>query len=340
MDPELNKGVGFNSNIPPDHKVGDTHILAVGINAYSDAPLKNCVRDTQDFLTVMMEDYDIREDLVIKLFDEEATKAAIFAALDDLYARMRAEDNFIFWFSGHGFKHPVTKMGYWVPAGSSLKNTAGSIPNAEILGYVKAMPARHILLLIDSCFSGTLFAAPHRGETVEPHLLEWRKSRWALTAGREETVSDGQSGTNSPFAEKLLFCLRNHPATRPLFIGELTDFVVDAVGRNANQQPDGRPLQNVDDMGGRFALRRKGWSIPDIAVLENLDSTKKGPVERMISPEEAAFECAKSDPAALKTFIGTFPESEFRPQAEAILEKIKLREANNEKIKNLLRQGK
>ena len=53
-------------------------------------------------------------------------------------------------------------------------------------------------MIVDSCFSGSLFMRFKSVGLAE--RLEHIPSRWGLTAGRNEVVADGKMGNNSPFA--------------------------------------------------------------------------------------------------------------------------------------------
>lgn len=103
-------------------------------------------------------------------------------------------------------------------------------------------------MVVDACFSGSLFASSSRGyvENVEKY-----KSRWALASGRLETVSDGKIGENSPFARVLIDYLENNKKAK-LPVSELVQHVKVQVSEINKQTPLGNPLKNMGDEGGEF----------------------------------------------------------------------------------------
>ena len=86
--------------------------------------------------------------------------------------------------------------------------------------------------------------------------VEQYKSRWALTSGRLEYVSDGQTGKNSPFASYFIKYLQDNQKKK-VPVSELVNYVKSAVGNNSEQQPVGNPLKSVGDEGGEFIFYLK-----------------------------------------------------------------------------------
>ena len=81
------------------------------------------------------------------------------------------------------------------------------------------------------------------------------RDRWGLTAGRNEIATDGQPGGNSPFAESILYELRN--ANGPVGVAELCYKVLEIVAANADQTPRGEPLKIDGHRGGQFVFHLK-----------------------------------------------------------------------------------
>ena len=76
---------------------------------------------------------------------------------------------------------------------------------------IKAMPAKHVMVVADSCFSGTILRSSDitRGLKIERTSPEYEhylkrivedKSRTALTSGGLEPVMDSGGGQHSVFA--------------------------------------------------------------------------------------------------------------------------------------------
>ena len=113
--------------------------------------------------------------------------------------------------------------------------------------------------MADSCFAGSLFAKG-AGRNVGKRY-ERDPSRWGLTAGRNEIVSDGKAGDNSPFAESLLYRLRNNIGA--LNVQELCAHVTEYVLANSKQTPIGEPLQIEGHKNGQFVFHMKKDELAD-----------------------------------------------------------------------------
>ncbi len=235
------------------------HLLIIGIDQYdNDIPkLNNAVRDANAFQEVLMKNFQFEAQNITSLFDQQATKKNILATFDQLLEQLTDQDNLVLYFSGHGELHEVTDRGYWIPVDAVNGDRSTFLSNSEVVDFFKFCKAHHIFSVIDSCFSGSLFEA-NRGNTVQERL-DNIPSRWLLTAGRKEPVSDGALGKNSPFATSLLVHLRNNEEGS-LWCSDLCNRVLRAVSFNSQDQtPRGEPLQNVGHQGGQFVFYKKDY---------------------------------------------------------------------------------
>lgn len=132
----------------------------------------------------------------------DATKADMVRAVARLAREVTAADGVFVYYAGHGYLLDDTGMGYWIPVDGSVHTAVQWLSNADIAKLLRAIPARQILLVSDSCFSGTLArehstALHFTGET-QPFLS--RRSVLALSSGDEEPVSDEGKQGHSVFA--------------------------------------------------------------------------------------------------------------------------------------------
>jgi hypothetical protein len=113
---------------------------------------------------------------------------------------------------------------------------------------------QHIFLISDSCFSRKLFNSRSTKSIKRPfHLLEQDASRWGLSSGKG-LVSDGEAGTNSPFAVSLLDYLRSSQID--FRVGHLMEAVKDQIANHGyDQQPQACPIVGVGHDGGEFVFR-------------------------------------------------------------------------------------
>jgi WD40 repeat protein len=258
MGENISKGVVINS--VPDTTVkenavqGKNFLLVIGINNYNYWPkLNNAVKDAQNVRDVLTSRYGFLPENTIGIFNEEASSKNILDQLLKIQETLGVNDNLLIYFSGHGFYNSKIDEGYWVPFDAQKNEETGYLPNSTLVKYIKAINCKHIFLVVDACFSGSLFSDGHKGYVDKVGQF---KSRWCLSSGRLELVSDGKTGENSPFAFYFIKFLKEN--TKPEFsVSELIQYVKVAVSNNTEQTPIGNPLKNVGDEGGEFIFKLK-----------------------------------------------------------------------------------
>ena len=247
-----------------EQRKGKNYLFAVGINDYVHCPkLKNAVKDVQDFIRLLTTKYQFDNENITTLFDAAANSRNIQKAFRQLAEKVKADDNLIIYFSGHGEFDRIFQQGYWIPVDAELGAFDTYLPNSTIRDVLNAIPSHHTFLIADSCFSGTLFSGDASRDISA--RLERDSSRWGLTAGRNEIVDDGRVGTNSPFAAKLLDILDKND--KPLGVAELCAKMMEIVSANADQTPRGEPLKVRGHEGGQFFFHLKNDENADWAAV-------------------------------------------------------------------------
>lgn len=175
-------------------------------------------------------------------FIGEADHENIIAQLRHFAEHLKPEDNIVICFSGHGIYDEVFDEGYWIPSDGEYENNASYIENSTIRVALNAMNSHHTVLISDSCYSGSLFAAKKQRALGVPKVYQ-HPSRWGLTAGRKnQTVSDGNVGENSPFSEQLLSILKRK---QEVWISNLCNEIVESLESTEKQEPIGEPLSTI-----------------------------------------------------------------------------------------------
>jgi TPR repeat protein len=131
-------------------------------------------------------------------------------------------DSLLIFIAGHGKFDPIYKQGSLAFRDADGSDQVGRtyLEHAELRRKVDAINAKHILLMIDACFSGTIDdrVATRSTNTAYPQASKaeivarnaaW-KSRIFLTSGGNDYVSDGRAGAHSPFASQILGALRTN----------------------------------------------------------------------------------------------------------------------------------
>jgi WD40 repeat protein len=230
------------------------HLFIVGINKYKYWPqLFNAVRDAEAIANTLVGMYNFSFSDVKMLLDEQASLNNIYTELSKYIETVGPDDNLVIYYSGHGFYNDALKEGYWIPYDAKLNAMGEYFSNSNLLKLVNSIQSQHTFLVVDACFSGSLFAPTTRGyvDNVEKY-----RSRWGLASGRLETVSDGAYGSNSPFATRLLEFLRTNTKDE-IPVSEIVQYVKVNVANESNQTPIGNPMRSVGDEGGEFVFRRR-----------------------------------------------------------------------------------
>jgi hypothetical protein len=126
----------------------------VGIDAYERvSPLETAVSDARRLAQVLadMQHFRVHPPLV------DASGQAMRTLLHETLPRqVGPEDRVLFYFAGHGIAGDGDDgpAGYLVPADADPTNVASLLPMAEVQDALQALPCRHLLLILDCCFSG------------------------------------------------------------------------------------------------------------------------------------------------------------------------------------------
>lgn len=233
---------------------GDYHALVIGIDAYQHLPrLETAVRDAEGVAAVLRDSYGFKVTLLTN-----ANRAAIIEALDELRDRLGPRDNLLVYYAGHGWLDKEAEQGFWLPVDARPDRRANWVSNDTMRDAAKALQAKHVLVVADSCFSGTLT----RGFTVPPKVdagylkrIAGKKARLALSSGGLEPVADSGGSGHSPFAKAFMDALRENAGVLDgtTLFGQLRRPVV----VNAEQTPEYSDIRRAGHDGGDFLFVRR-----------------------------------------------------------------------------------
>ncbi len=229
---------------------GAYYALVIGIDAYPHWPaLKTAAGDARALDQVLRQRYGFRTTLLI---DDRATRAGILNAFGEFRRSLRGNDNLMIYYAGHGARDG--DKAYWLPFDSDPNSTANWIIADEITKGMQVIPARHILVVSDSCYSGGLSRAvtANTASTDRARYLQTMiesKSRVLISSGRDEPVADNGSNGHSVFANALLTGLLSDPD--PVFTAQnlFSQYVQEAVIGGSQQVP---LYQLIQDSGHQF----------------------------------------------------------------------------------------
>ena len=229
---------------------GAYYALIIGINQYPNWPvLSTAVSDAQAMDAVLRQRYGFQ---TVVLVDGAATRTNILDAFAGYRRRLRENDNLLIYYAGHGARDGG--KAYWLPVDSNPDSQANWIIADEVTKGMQVIPARHVLVISDSCYSGGLSRAAmantaptDRGQYIQTMLSS--KSRVLISSGRDEPVADGGSGGHSVFANAILTGLSSAP-DQPFTASNLfSRYVQESVVGQSRQVP---LFQVIADSGHEY----------------------------------------------------------------------------------------
>ena len=229
--------------------------LLVGNNAYPDPipALLTPIADIERVGEILRSRFDFEVTVL-----RNASKSDVARALNRLAASTQPEDSVLVFYAGHGYLHDDTNMGYWLPVDASVKTAANWISNADISKFLSAIRARQVILVSDSCFSGTLtreFRYTAAARIDRDEILR-KRSVLVLTSGGEEPVSDEGKDGHSIFAWHLIRALRETQGLAPG--SELFATVRKTVSREYPQTPQyGAAVSAGHVAGGEYLFEAR-----------------------------------------------------------------------------------
>jgi uncharacterized caspase-like protein len=132
------------------------------------------------------------------------------------------------------------------------------VSNEDITNELRAMQAKHVVVVADSCYSGTLARSEDTVRMRTGGQEEWiqrmaaRRSRTVLASGSLEPVLDRGGGIHSVFAKAFLEVLRENDKVTDL--DALFDRIKRLVILNADQTPLYQDIRLAGHEDGDFIL--------------------------------------------------------------------------------------
>lgn len=245
-----------------DIDFGKYYALVIGNNEYSNYPeLKTAVNDARKVSSLLENQYGFETLLITN-----ADRYTVLSAINEIKGKLSKKDNLLIYYAGHGEIEQSTKQGYWLPVDAEKGNTANWISNTTITDLFNTIKAKHILVVADSCYSGSMTRSsiPRLNTQMnEKHLQKWLKlmtktrSRTVLTSGGLGPVLDSGSGGHSVFASVFLNELEKGNGVIDAYqIYRKVSVKVEkkAATEGFNQIPTYAPIQHAGHGGGEFLM--------------------------------------------------------------------------------------
>ncbi len=240
--------------VPPSRtaRFGRYHALVIGSGDYVFLPaVATAVADADAVSRLLADHYgfdvtDLRNPNLDRLI----------AALEDYQVSLRARDNLLIYWAGHGFQSGELGRCSWVPVDALGDDPSEGVANAKVAAILLEMKAKHVIIVADSCFTaGELREAELIDGEGDAHLrLSKLRTRVALTSGGLEPVQDGQGSGHSVFTGAFLAALEENAAV--LDGTSLFTQISLIVTAGASQTPEYANIHGARHEGGDFLFVR------------------------------------------------------------------------------------
>lgn len=243
-------GIGDFSGI----NFGKYYAIVIGNNDYKNGitPLDTAIKDASEIARVLRDKYGFQVDLLL-----DATAKDIRSAFDRVMRTLRGDDNLLVYYAGHGHYEEGSDVGYWLPVDANLRDREKWIPNSTVTDLIKGVQAKHVLLVADSCFSGTLL----RSVNSNPPSLAFinrmakRTARLVMSSGGVEPVMDGGGDGHSVFARNFMYVLEKNESV--MDGTSVFQSIREPVILVSEQVPQYGNIRFVNSDGGDFLFVRK-----------------------------------------------------------------------------------
>ena len=256
-------GTASASQVKPESvngEFGHFYALVIGNNGYTQFPrLGTAINDAKSVADVLSKKYGFKATTLVN-----ANRFMILATLNRLSKRLTEKDNLLIYYAGHGELETNGEVGYWLPVDAAKNDKRKWIPNTAISDVINAMKVKRVMVIADSCYSGSLtrssmaqannnVSAAERGTWLR--AMAKSKARLALTSGGLKPVSDDGASSHSLFANALLNILQsnnNIMEGQRLYNQLYAHIAIAAAAMNIEQIPEYAPIRHTGHESGEF----------------------------------------------------------------------------------------
>ena len=346
---------------------GNYWALIIGINKYptmdKDKQLEAARKDAEAISKLLVDRYGFSKERMVELYDDAASRKGVIRAFSSLRRRLTDKDSLFIYYAGHGEyetsgkdKEKTEGMGYWIPSDAELDDPSSYVFNSQVKDYLANIPARHIYMVSDSCFSGSLMGKTRALGLSKSAIKELyqEKSRWVLASGGLYPVPDaadkGKKG-HSTFAWHFMKILEKNTNTYLLAKDIIEPLAVRVSNEVQGQLPRSAPVVAAGDEGGQFVFRLrkelqpKGTG-PDQADIVRLEAERakvaqaqaelSGLEDQLKKAEEALKKQQEEMAARKQAMLARLKEAQEQAAREAAAEEQRLAaelKAAEEKVK-------
>jgi fibronectin-binding autotransporter adhesin len=190
-----------------DKSPGVRRALLIGINEYKDSGiprLASALNDVNAIAQVLKNNLGYTPQVL-----SNPTRQQIIQALVETAQGANPNDSVIVYYAGHGYFSDKLNSGFWLPSSADTKNPRTWLANSDISQLVKSIDAKQVLLVSDSCYSGSLVEYENDPKAVQQALARADRSLVVISSGGDEPVSDEGRDNHSIFAWHFIEAMKN-----------------------------------------------------------------------------------------------------------------------------------
>lgn len=241
---------------------GDYYAVVIGNKEYENLrDLKTPINDVEAVAKVLKNEYGFKKVDVLK----DATRATMLKKFNYYVRTLKSTDDFLLYYAGHGVLDAGTA--YWLPVDSDKEDSTNWIISTSITTGLKKAKAKHILVVSDSCYSGTFTrdAINIRDKYIKNVIS--KKSRTLFASGGDEPVSDGD-GKHSVFAKPFIQMLKDNNS-QIITADDIFRDIRGKVAGNSSQTPEYKAIRDSGHNNGEFVFIKPKTSNPQPLTLKN-----------------------------------------------------------------------
>jgi peptidoglycan/xylan/chitin deacetylase (PgdA/CDA1 family)/tetratricopeptide (TPR) repeat protein len=241
----------------------------IGIDDYQNWPkLRYAANDARGVRDLLIQTYGFKPENIFLLLNADATRQSILSLLGDKLGNgdmVKREDRVLVFFAGHGATRKLPSgrdLGYIIPVDAGLGSYEGqAISMTNFQDISEAIPAKHVLFIMDSCYSGLALTRGGPAAFSQNYLQEIskREARQMFTAGgADQEVADTGPNGHSVFTWTLLQALDGRADLNGdgvITATELAAYAAPAVSALSHQTPAFGSLSGSE--GGDFIFELK-----------------------------------------------------------------------------------
>ena len=239
--------------VPSGVEFGRYFAVVIGVDNYAALPRLHTARnDATAVAETLRDEYGYHVRLLL-----DAGRAQILEALGEMRRTLTQRDNLLVYYAGHGWLDRDADQGYWLPVDATPDSEVNWVSNDTVTGALKAIQAKHVLVVADSCYSGKLTRGLHIARRTPGYFQRMAalRTRLVMSSGGLEPVADEGGGGHSVFAEAFLKALESN--TGIMDGTGLFSRIRRPVMLDSDQTPEYADIRKAGHEGGDFLFVRR-----------------------------------------------------------------------------------